>query len=152
MKRDLLESATVFREALVACPKDGFSKWQRERLQNFPKQACELASLLLAHYLRDQGFTSIQSVFGYLNDERDKDKSHVWLEVDGFIVDITPNQFPGIVDPIIVSESAAQSWHSCFHVERREPACAPLAVRAEYKKAYSEIRRWLESGPTLTTS
>ena len=132
-EQNLWKAATAFREALVACPKDKFSAFQRKHLANLPTEACDLASLLLAYFLRDRGFQKIERVFGYLND-----KSHVWLEVDGFIVDITPSQFAGIDDPIIVTDSASHSWHSCFCVEGPGDAYPLEVVRTEYEISYAE--------------
>jgi hypothetical protein len=65
-KQRLSQLATVFRHALMVCPKDNFSVYQRKRLRCFPKQCCDVASLLLAYHLRGQGFLKVERVFGRL--------------------------------------------------------------------------------------
>jgi hypothetical protein len=141
-KQRLSQLATVFRHALMVCPKDNFSVYQRKRLRCFPKQCCDVASLLLAYHLRGQGFLKVERVFGRLGEE-----SHVWLEVDGWIVDITADQFAG-GDPVIVTPAKAESWHSQFCVAPPEPAAPLPAVVADYERAYAALKKWLDSSST----
>lgn len=143
----LQQLATEFRRALLACPKDEFSGFQRRRLQNFPKQSCDVASLLLAYHLRDHGFQNIERVFGYLGNE-----SHVWLEVDGWIVDVTADQFPGVYAAVIVARIQDDSWHAKIRVQSRAPAYSLPAVRAEYEKAYAALKRCMATGGTQPES
>lgn len=138
-KARLYEAAGNFRRALLACPKDAFSEYQRRQLRNFPMQSCDVASLLLAYYLRDLGFTDIERICGLRNGE-----THVWLESGGCIIDITADQFPEIGAPITVVEAKEQSWHSLFVVQSRVPAYALDKVRAAYDRAYSSIKNWIE--------
>ena len=119
MKHKLYLLAEGFRHALSTCPKDQFSSFQKRHLENFPEQSCDVASLLLAYYLRDRGVPNVERVFGFW-----KTYTHAWLEIRGWIVDITADQFSGI-DPIIAVSAKSQSWHSNFFVQIREPAYPP---------------------------
>jgi len=139
IKTNLYELAKNFRCALLTCPRDKFSRFQRKCLLSFPKQACDVASLLLAYYLRDRGFQDIERVLGCLDSE-----SHVWLEVDGWIVDITADQFPGVDDPVIVVEATRKSWHSNFIEQSRGRAYPLEKVRTAYEQAYTEIKNRIE--------
>jgi hypothetical protein len=125
---------------------DGFSNYQRKRLQSFPKQCCDVASLLLAYHLQAQGFLKVERVLGRLGEE-----SHVWLVVDGWIVDITADQFAGD-DSVIVTRTNTESWHCQFCVESQEPANPLPAVVADYERAYAAIKRWLDSSITRSGS
>jgi hypothetical protein len=133
----LFVMAAGFRDALLACPKDESSGFQRRRLSTFPKQCCDVASLLLAYRLRDLGFPNIVRCFGHLEGE-----SHVWLEVDRWIVDITADQFPGVEDPVIMAEIGRSPFHAQIALPSRGPAYALPAVPAEYDRAYAAIKSW----------
>ncbi len=54
----------------------------------FPRGACDDASLLLARYLGEQGHGTFQRISGKAGDQ-----THVWLERDDWIIDITGDQF-----------------------------------------------------------
>ncbi len=135
---NLFAVAVNFRDALIACPKQEFSEFLRCRLKIFPKQCCDVASLLLAYRLRDLGFQNIERCFGYLDGE-----SHVWLQVNGWIIDITANQFPSVGDPVIVARIDHSPWHAKIRLQEREPAYSLPAVRGEYDRAYAWIKGWL---------
>ena len=131
----LLTVAVSFRDALLACPKHEFSDFLRRRLRVFPKQCCDVASLLLAYRLRALGFQNIERCFGYLGVE-----SHVWLQVDGWIVDITADQFPDVDDPVVVARIEDSPWHAKIRLQGREPAYSLPAVRGEYDRAYAAVK------------
>jgi hypothetical protein len=138
MRFKLYDLAARFRSALEQCPGEGLSAYLEKRLARFPDQCCEIASLLLARFFRDQGFTQVACVQGVRDGT-----SHEWLEVDGFVVDITADQFADVDDPVIVSEVRELPWHSMFQVQRREPAFPRKAVRTEYDQAYAVLQRRL---------
>jgi hypothetical protein len=140
-KRRLFELATTFRQALLDCPKDDFSDYQKKRLLNFPRQSCDVASMLLAHYLWDQGFQNVERVLGFL-DPLDFKSSHVWLETEGWIIDLTAHQFPGVRDSIIFAK-AKNSWHSKCDVQTRDPAHLDQTW-ARSEKAYAAVKKWLD--------
>ncbi len=139
LDQKLFKLATNFRQALLQCPTNEFSAFLRKYLHEFPKQSCDVASLLLAYYLRDCGFKEIDRIFGYLNNE-----SHVWLEISGWIIDITADQFLEVNrDPVVVVH-AMSKWYSNFVVQSREVAYPLAKARPEYEQAYLDIKSWME--------
>ncbi len=117
----------------------------------FPKSCCEVASYLLAYYLRDMGFSDVRVVCGTLDFESEE-QFHVWLEVDGWIIDITADQFPRFSDPVIVTPHDG-SWHSqlslCCGWEDTDgfpPTCSD-----RYEKVYTALKRQIDSGAQNAT-
>ena len=85
-------------------------------LRRFPVGCCKPASLLLMQWLRDQ--EGLQGIVGVANAERvrspklNDESVHFWLEIDGWIVDITADQFGEGMDPVYVSRD--RTWHDTF--------------------------------------
>jgi hypothetical protein len=70
---------------------------------SFPKNSCESASIFLALILKTQFHTkAIEIVHGKNIEERE---NHFWVTVDGYIYDLTVDQFDGISSPIYCEES-----------------------------------------------
>jgi hypothetical protein len=131
----LLELATELRRGLLTCPKhEGFSPYLQRKLKDFPKDCCEITSRLLAYYLRDNGFQHIEIVCGCVGLER-----HVWLEVDGRIVDVTADQFQ--CDPVIVVPLDGCWYSKLDEAWRNEEANDTFKMALE--QAYSVLRAWL---------
>jgi hypothetical protein len=80
-------------------------------LQRFPRGSCGDASLLHADYLRNQGYQDIAYVLGVRGIHENR-HSHAWLVVEGFIIDITGDQFAEITEPVIVCR--ASNFHDSF--------------------------------------
>lgn len=141
-KSELLRLAMTLRQAILACPNDSFPGFPRRHLRDFPRQCCTVASLLLAHHLSDQGFQRAQLVCGDLEQEE-----HCWLEVDGWLVDITADQFPCVGDPVIVTRVTDESWHARLRGRSQGLALEyyPADGRANIESAYVELRKWIES-------
>ena len=74
---------------------------------DFPLGSCGDAANLLGAYLTDCGIESLKYVCGQRGE-----KSHVWLESGGLIIDITGDQFDDCDEPVIVRTDA--SWHDTF--------------------------------------
>jgi hypothetical protein len=143
-KLELHQLATKFRKAILSCPRANFSAYQRKHLQDFPTQSCDVASLLLAYYLREKGCEIVEKVSGCRNFGRPDEECHAWLEVDGWIVDITADQFQDLDDPVIVTAVKGQTWHSHFREQSRGPAYCPRAVKAEYDAAYAALQKRID--------
>jgi hypothetical protein len=78
-------------------------------LRSFPKAACGDASRLLAQYLRDRGFGEWAIVSAW----RDGlSRSHAWLEQDGWLIDITADQFDDGLEPVTVVRRS--DWHESW--------------------------------------
>ena len=83
---------------------------------NFPSGTCGDISDILANYLRSRGIEEIEYVCGTFPDG----KNHAWLEVCGYIVDITADQFPDVSQSVIVT--SASPWHEKLTVKKRRKA------------------------------
>jgi hypothetical protein len=96
---------------LAGAFRDAIERADRNRLpiefRDFPSGSCGEATLLLGIFLTDQGMGTFRYVCGWRDDH-----SHVWLEADGLIVDITADQFPEISERVIVTRCSR--WHSAF--------------------------------------
>ena len=86
-----------FRKAIEnACNDDKLNEYP---FNKFPNDCCDDASILLGRYLLEKGYECniIRGVYFENHYEEDRQYSinnyHVWLDVDGFYVDITADQF-----------------------------------------------------------
>jgi hypothetical protein len=76
-------------------------------LRDFPTGACGDASLLLAKYLQVNGCGRSHYMVG-----KRKGRTHAWLQLADFTIDITADQFEDQDAGVIVS--ADSPWHSSF--------------------------------------
>jgi hypothetical protein len=83
-----------------------------ERLFTYPKGSCGDTAMLMGTYLIKCGFERVEYVVGI-----DGEHSHAWLECDGFIVDLTADQFGCEIDRVIVTRN--RSWHDDFANQER---------------------------------
>lgn len=63
----------------------------------FPTGACEGASLFLGYMLKE---LFPESNIDYIKGYKISGMMHFWLDIDGFIYDITADQFPQVDSPI----------------------------------------------------
>ena len=112
----------------------------------FPRGWCQDTSRALGHLLADRGEHGFQLVFGARSyDDR---KTHVWLERDGLIVDITADQFESSGCPSVMV-TTDRTWHDGW-VQRREPLDEVLPGHAD-NAIYSAVARhpsWRTSAGT----
>lgn len=109
-RKKIAQLAGVFRTALLSSQIDKLMI----TLNKFPLGACGDASYLLAKYLESNGCGS----FEYVKGARDMDDySHVWLEKNGLIVDITADQYDGQENSVLVTTD--RSWHAQFKETER---------------------------------
>ena len=73
----------------------------------FPRGACSDTCLLVAELYRRLG-CSVQVLAG---ERSDPFRSHVWLAVEGVIVDLTADQFDGERQPAVFI-AASSRWHA----------------------------------------
>lgn len=72
-----------------------------EFFRKFPVGQCGNASDILAQYLLDEGISPIIYVNGtYYGDNYNDRWAHTWLVVNGFVVDITGDQFKDKAKPL----------------------------------------------------
>lgn len=106
----LREQITAFRAAIhegQAANDDGLSYMGR-----FPSNCCDHASHFLFLWLFDQGHRDFIWVTAKVGEQ-----SHVWLELNGVIIDIAADQFPGIRQPVVVARFS--EWHSGLTIKER---------------------------------
>jgi hypothetical protein len=85
-----------------------------ELCEPFPSGWCGDAAPLLSQYLTDSGLGDFDYVCGETQevDPAESPQSHAWLEQDGFIIDITADQFPEIGEAVMITRD--RTWHSQF--------------------------------------
>lgn len=112
MKTRLHYLVDLFRHALDKLD------WQQMPIgfHNFPLGTCGEISDILANYLQSRGIQEIEYVCGMLPDGR----THAWLEVAGYVVDITADQFPDLSQSVIVIN--ASPWHEKLTLQKRRNA------------------------------
>lgn len=117
----LKELAKFYRSAIQLAKERGEERvgW----LTRFPKDCCDHVSHLLFIFLYSHGFRGARWVTGAIGDD-----THVWLQIDDTIVDITADQFPGADE---VTVSASSDWHSQTQVR-----IAPVGHEGEGEDAY----------------
>lgn len=84
-----------------------------ECFHSFPRGACGVTCDVLATVLEHRFATRPLWVGARFAD--DTDASHAWLEVGGFIVDITADQFGK--EPVIVAKRS--DWHATLNIDYR---------------------------------
>jgi hypothetical protein len=99
--QEVTEAAAAFRAAI-----EQSDDLELPTLQEFPYGACGDTCELLGQRLRAMGLGEWTYVGGLSSDHS---RTHAWLERDGWIVDITADQFEGIQDSVIVVRSSP--WH-----------------------------------------
>lgn len=104
----VVHAALKFRHALqepegLECPS----------LQRFPAGACGDTSDLLARFLLDEGLGEWDHVSGCDT----TGQTHAWIEREGWIVDITADQFGDVGEPVTVTTE--RQWHERFSEDRR---------------------------------
>ena len=104
---ELYRIAAAFRSAVeVIAPFDHFYA----ALRRYPNGCCKDASFLLARVLdKKHGVSGIEYVWGHR-----RRLTHGWLEVSGFIVDVTADQFSEVADPVTVVEPQQSRFHQSF--------------------------------------
>jgi len=77
-------------------------------LNAFPRGCCEVTSFILADILAKEGHNGFE-LKSYPYHNGSKFPSHAWLQSGDLIVDITADQTPICLEPVIVSRNS--DWH-----------------------------------------
>ena len=81
------------------------------RLEEFPKEVCDITCRVLGLYLFSHGFINF-FIFSGARPDCD-DGKHLWLQVEDIIVDITADQFDDSNQPsVVVTRDSA--WHAAL--------------------------------------
>lgn len=105
LQKSLGDLVLEFRNAIQSLADEGF--WFGICIDGrFPNGACDDSSMLLAAYLSDNGFPGALRVSGVYGGHDREWWSHIWLNLDGKIIDITGSQFKGYDQPeILIAEA-----------------------------------------------
>jgi hypothetical protein len=103
--------AEQFRQA-----KSDFSWCVQFAVSEFPLGCCDDTSTLLGEYLHQQGVTGFESICGTKHHGLRPGRSHVWLQRDDLVVDITADQFNDEIQEPLAAVVVMQSsqWHQAF--------------------------------------
>lgn len=86
---------------------------------SFPRGACGDTSLVLGQVLHDAGISGFDYICGNKYKDDGSCSSHAWLRRDGWIVDITADQFSDVDVPVIVTRNSG--WHDQWEQDRPAP-------------------------------
>lgn len=123
----LRREALRLRTAMDSCDKDSCDKDSSTILTNsFPIMNCKFASLLLAfHYFQRLNNIEITCVTGY----GENMVSHVWLEIEEHVVDITGDQF-NLIDHVQLNEKILKYRpFSKIHVTKVTQSYLPIVFK-----------------------
>jgi hypothetical protein len=108
-----------------------------------------MASKLLAkHLVEVEGITPVEGVANGRRKLKSADRdgpieqSHFWLEVGGYIVDITADQFDESLDPVIVTRD--RTWHDQFQFQTRMSQQVVLSLSDFLLKKYERMQERLD--------
>ena len=131
MTREMLENeAYKFRQAIEKAKAVGEFKpnsYRPERMNNFPYDCCDDTADLFTHYLYHQfGVDSIR-IDGEYYDKVYGHCGHSWQETEGWIIDLTGDQFENDSSVSIKADAVyvgrMDSFHRQFKIVRSEHSC-----------------------------
>ena len=112
-RSELLDVVRRCREAIEACDRSHWgAAWQE-----FPEGSCDVASHVLGWYLRERYGLDVVVVSG----ERFEDgqvRTHSWVELEGWYIDITADQF-GLGAAVVTTDG---TWYALWDEVRRGQA------------------------------
>ena len=131
-----------FRNALEAVDP---GLWHACATATFPRGACGHAAELLGRYLRDTLGIEAQYVLRDFHDENGVwTGGHAWIEWDGYIIDISGDQFGW--EPVIIARSS--SLHAAGVEAIRQPLTSDMRWwNSHAAPLYRAARAWLEADP-----
>lgn len=148
MSRVPLASGSSFSqtfEAIAACARDALDALPIDKrdpgFEYFPKGTCGPVTELMGRLVLERTGREGIYVCGAGHPCLSRQQTHAWLEVDGFIVDLTHDQFEGTgVNGWVLFDSP---WHRQF--EREEmPLCLHPANWMQYpRRAYMAMHEAL---------
>lgn len=149
-QRTLEELVIEFRRAIQSLVDEGF--WFGICIDDrFPNGACDDSSMLLAAYLTDNGFPGALRISRVKGSWSTDYKSHIWLQLNGRLIDITGSQFEGHDQPeILIAES--DKFLATFTIDK-EPQLADyrlqqpsLENRSYFTDSYKAICERIATG------
>lgn len=142
---ELHEKATAFRTELERYYRRNPDVSHSTNFHNptrgrFPLDHCKAAAYMFGEYLTNHcGVDSdlVSYVWGTRNDE-----THGWLMYDGWIVDLTPDQFEDEERKVIVNTEGDSTWNQSFSDLSKHPF--NLRRNHDFVEVADEIARRLE--------
>lgn len=140
--RILEELVSEFRESLQKLVSSG-NCFNLFFFKNYPFAACDNSSMLLARYLSEKGFPGAIRVLGDKGGLKGELGGHVWLKLDGLLIDITGSQFEGYDQPeIVIAER--DDFLSTFEVNGKIELAdyresSNLENRSDFNDAYEAV-------------
>jgi hypothetical protein len=109
--KEIEQLAVKFRKLMDKSDRSGWG----EQFHNFPHGTCGAVAEMFGTYLHDKCAVNVKYVASWHGSDWAKFGSHAWLEVDGWIIDLTCDQFPDI--PISAPYIGRnRTWHSRWAV------------------------------------
>ena len=137
----LFQLASTFRDAIERADRSSLGL----SFKRFPQGACGDAAPLLGHFLKACGAGEAIYILGERGQMGRDWSSHAWLRVDGYIVDITADQFHDMSEPVIVAR--ASPWHQTFEAKGEHEADFTVyhpATVSELATKYAVIMKALD--------
>lgn len=129
---------------LASAARNGLERWCRtldreHGFAAFPRATCGPVSELMGRIVVEQlGITGVY-VWGNNHPRLRPEQSHAWVEVNGFIIDLTYDQFPGTGLNGWVFE--ASPWHAAFSRESQALCLSPKLWGQYPYAAYGAMSR-----------
>lgn len=101
---EIFDQCKIFRDAIESSLEE-----LDEFFNDFPRGCCGDTAELLAAHLKDAGLGTFSYISGW---DTEAQTSHAWLEKDGHIIDITPDQFEDAYERPFVT--ADDTWYQRF--------------------------------------
>ncbi|MFW1634644.1 hypothetical protein [Acinetobacter oleivorans] len=98
MTSNELKSIEKIASSVFSCLEKELKTFITSYHRRFPIDCCDIASGLLYVILQEEGFCNCKLIRGH--DPRGQ--SHVWVENENFIIDLTSHQFHGFHGPLIL--------------------------------------------------
>ena len=147
MKReDLLHEAVCFRKAIEKAKAAGefiSQGFTQDRMNHFPYDCCDDTADLFVHYLFNKyGMNSIRVDSTYYDNELKCQCGHSWQVTDGWIIDMTGDQFDN--DPAIQFKTEAVyvgeigNFHQQFNIIGKGISCGIESLNSDcHERMYS---------------
>ena len=141
LAEQLTKAAGEIRKAFVTCGECGW----------YPRSCCQLSARVLGLYLiQELKLGPVEIICNgtrYLTDQLDewdrpREQSHAWLEVGGFIIDITAEQFDDCDTQVIVTKD--RSFHGQFQGQTRHAEDDILGSNDFVKEKYGKLLRLIK--------
>lgn len=139
MIEDLLRERATALRAYFEGPHSG----KHLRVYNyFPQGSCKISSLLFLKWIGDRdGIATGCGVANAVRGPEDSEQSHAWAEVEGYIVDITADQFSDFDQRVFVGRSS--DWHGTWTGMKRYPHREFTSIGGEHLREYELLLRHL---------